>query len=223
MGFINVVVEKYIDRNYKTIEDLPANAIVNCTNKKKIENTKVLIIDDDKLDIEDTLRRIGYNVVWKKDIDVLTDVEDYPIIICDYKGVGAKFNSEYEGIYLLNLIKEKYPEKIVYLLSAANINLKVNEYIKNFDELIYKGEEDKLIDYVNQDSSKFFNPRDMWIHYKTILKGKNIPEKEIFQLENLYVQSFIDKKDRLTKNPLFKKIEANLNIDFDIKIGLINL
>lgn len=223
MGIINMMVEKYIDKNYKTIDELPANAVVKLINKKIIENTKILIIDDEKLEIEETLRRIGYNVFWKKDIDILTEVEDYQIIICDYKGVGLKFKSEFEGIYLLHLIKEKYPEKIVYLLSAASVNGKVNNYIKYFNELIYKGDEDKLIEYINQDSQKFFNPRDMWLHYKTILKGKNISEKEIFQLENLYVQSFIDKKDRLTKNPLFKKIEANLNIDFDIKIGLINL
>ena len=216
-------VEDYIEKNYKTIEDLPSDVIINCNTKKMIEDTKILIIDDEKLSIEDTLRRIGYNVVWKSDIDVLTDVEDYYVIICDYKGIGLKFNNEFEGLNLIRLIKEKYPEKIVYLLSAADINPRANDCLKYANELVYKGEENKLIEYIQQDCSKLFNPRDRWIHYKSILKNKNIKEKDIFRLEHLYVQSFIKKKDILSKDSLFIKLENSLNINFDIKLGLISL
>ena len=100
MGIIKTVINNYIDNKYKTIDDLPANIVTNISEKKKIEETKVLIIDDDELELEKTLRRIGYSVTWKKDVDVLDDVENYSIIICDYKGVGLKFNSEFEGLNL---------------------------------------------------------------------------------------------------------------------------
>jgi len=223
MGILKNVVNNYIDNKYKTIDDLPSNAVINISDKKKIEETKVLIIDDDELKIEKTLRRIGYSVIWKKDIDVLSDVEDYPFIVCDYKGVGLNFNSEFEGLNLAKLIKEKYPEKIIYLLSAADFNPRVNDYIKYIDELVYKGEENKLIEYIKEDCEKLFNPKERWIHYKNILKSKGINEKEIFRLEDLYVRSFIEKKDKLSSDSLFKKIDLNLNINFNIKIGLINL
>ena len=213
----------YIENKYKTIDDLPANSVINISEKKKIEETKILIIDDDELQLEKTLRRIGYNVVWKKDIDVLSDVEDYPIIICDYKGVGLKFDSEFEGLNLSMLIKEKYPEKIIYLLSAADFNPRANKYIKYIDELVYKGEEDKIIEYIKDDCNKLFNPKERWIQYKNLLKSRGIKEKDIFRLEDLYVRSFIGNKDILSSDSLFKKINLNLNINFDIKIGLINL
>ena len=156
MGIVRNVINNYIDNKYKTIDDLPANIIANISEKKKIEETKILIIDDDELELEKTLRRIGYNVTWKKDIDVLDDVENYSIIICDYKGVGLKFNSEFEGLNLSMLIKEKYPDKIIYLLSAADFNPRANNYIKFIDELVYKGEEEKIIEYIREDCNKLF-------------------------------------------------------------------
>lgn len=223
MRFFKSVMDNYIDSNYKTIDDLPSNSITSISEKKKIEETKILIIDDDELKLEKTLRRIGYNVIWKKDVDVLSDVEDYPIIICDYKGVGLKFDSEFEGLNLSMLIKEKYPEKIIYLLSAADFNPRANKYIKYIDELVYKGEEDKIIEYIKDDCNKLFDPKERWIQYKKILKNKGIKEKDIFRLEDLYVRSFIEKKDMLSSNSLFKKINLNLNVSFDIKVGLINL
>lgn len=223
ISLLKKAVEKYIDSNYKTIEDIPASAIVKMNNKKMIENTKILIIDDDKLKLEDTLRRIGYNVVWKEDIDVLSDVEQYSIIVCDYKGVGLKFGDEFEGLNLVKLIKEKYPDKILYILSAADFNPRANECFKCADEIIYKGDERKLIDYISQDMKKIFDPRDKWKRYKTVLMQRGIKEKDVFRLEHLYVQSIIEKKDRLSNDPLFVKISSDLNINFDIKIGLVNI
>ena len=223
MGIVRNVINNYIDNKYKTIDDLPANIIANIREKKKIEETKILIIDDDELELEKTLRRIGYNVTWKKDIDVLNDVENYSIIICDYKGVGLKFNSEFEGLNLSMLIKEKYPDKIIYLLSAADFNPRANNYIKFIDELVYKGEEEKIIEYIREDCNKLFDPRERWIHYKELLKTKGIKEKDIFRLEDLYVRSLLEKKDILSSDSLFKKVNLNLNIGFDVKIGLINL
>ena len=223
MGIVRNVINNYIDNKYKTIDDLPANIIANISEKKKIEETKILIIDDDELELEKTLRRIGYNVTWKIDIDVLDDVENYSIIICDYKGVGLKFNSEFEGLNLSMLIKEKYPDKIIYLLSAADFNPRANNYIKFIDELVYKGEEEKIIEYIREDCNKLFDPRERWIHYKELLKTKGIKEKDIFRLEDLYVRSLLEKKDILSSDSLFKKVNLNLNIGFDVKIGLINL
>lgn len=223
MGIVKTVINNYIDNKYKTIDDLPANLVASISEKKKIEETKILIIDDDELELEKTLRRIGYNVTWKKDIDVLDDVENYSIIICDYKGVGLNFNSEFEGLNLSMLIKEKYPEKIIYLLSAADFNPRVNKYIKYIDELVYKGEEEKVIEYISDDSNKLFDPKERWISYKELLKNKGIKEKDIFRLEDLYVRSFLGNKDILSSDSLFKKINLNLNIGFDVKIGLINL
>ena len=223
MGLVKSIINDYIDYKYKTIDDLPSNAIINVSDKRKIEETKILIIDDDELSIEKTLRKIGYNVTWKKDIDVLTDVEDYPLIICDYKGVGLEFKNEFEGLNLAKLIKEKYPEKIIYLLSAADFNPRANNCLKYINELVYKGEESILIEYIKEDCNKLFDPRERWVHYKKILKNKGIKEKDIFRLEDLYVKSYIEKKDKLTPDPLFKKIDLSLNVNFNIKIGLINL
>lgn len=223
MGVIKSVVNKYIEDKYKSIDDIPAKVIISINKKKSIEETKILIIDDDELSIEKTLRRIGYNVIYKKDIDVLTDVEDYPLIICDYKGVGLNFDSVYEGLNLAKLIKEKYPDKIIYLLSAASFNPRANDYLKYIDECVLKGDEEKLIEYINEDIKKLYNPKERWIQYKKMLINKGVKEKDVFRLEDLYVRSLINKKDMLSQDPLFKSINANLNINFEVKVGLLNI
>ena len=109
------------------------------------------------------------------------------------------------------------------MLSAADFNPRANNYIKFIDELVYKGEEEKIIEYIREDCNKLFDPRERWIHYKELLKTKRIKEKDIFRLEDLYVRSLLEKKDILSSDSLFKKVNLNLNIGFDIKIGLINL
>ena len=223
MGIIKSLINKCIDFEYKTLKDLPASAIMKLDDEYKINNTSILIIDDDEIPLVDTLRRIGYKVSWKKDIEEIDDVSRYSIIICDYKGVGANFNSQFEGLNLIKLIKEKYPHKIIYLLSAASFNSSANEYFKYIDELVLKGEEEKIIQYIKEDIEKIFDPIESWNSYKSILKSKGILEKDIFKLEDLYVRSFIENKDKLSSNELFLKVNNNLNVKFDIKIGIINI
>ena len=70
---------------------------------------------------------------------------------------------------------------------------------------------------------KIFDPRDKWKRYKAVLTKRGVQEKDIFRLENLYVRSIIEKKDRLSNDPLFLKISSDLNVNFDIKVGLINI
>ena len=223
MGIIKSLMNKCIDIGYKTIKDLPASAVMKLDDEYKIDNTNVLIIDDDKIQLEDTLRRIGYKVSWKKDIEEIDDVARYSVIICDYKGVGEKFNSQFEGLNLIKLIKEKYPHKIIYLLSAASFNSSANDYLKYVDESVLKGEEDKIINYIKEDIERLFDPVESWNSYKNILKEKGISEKDIFKLEDLYVRSFLEKKDKLSQNELFVQVNKNLNVKFDIKIGIINI
>lgn len=220
---VKQVINKYIDKNYKTINDLNVNRIVEHNDKEKIENTKILIIDDEKTTIEDTLRRIGYQVFWKKDIDNLNEVENYAVIICDYKGVGLKFDNKYEGLNLAKLIRDKYPNKIIYLLSAASFGPDANDYLKCLNELISKGQESKLIDCIKEDIETLFNPKESWNNYKNMLRNKKISEKDIFRLEDLYVCSLNSQKDKLSKSKLFLKVNNNLNVSFDVKIGIIVL
>ena len=223
MGIVKQLVDKYVDKNYKTLNDLPSSSLLKVSDSDKIDNTRILIIDDDELELKGKLEGIGYRVSWKKDIEEIDEVKIYSVIICDYKGVGVKFSSKYEGLNLIKLIREKYPNKIIYLLSAASFDSRANDFFKYFDESVLKGDEDKLIEFIKQDIEKFFDPKESWKNYKNILKSKGVSEKEIFKLEDLYVRSFINKKDLLSNNDIFIQVNNNLNVKFDINVGLINL
>ena len=68
MGIVKQLVDKYVDKNYKTLNDLPSSALLKVSDSDKIDNTRILIIDDDELELKGKLEGIGYRVTWKKDI-----------------------------------------------------------------------------------------------------------------------------------------------------------
>ncbi len=71
---------------------------LDCLNEKSIaknyniqelrHRVRILLIDDENFILEEPLKRQGFNITYKKDIDVLTDVEPYQIVLCDIRGVG---------------------------------------------------------------------------------------------------------------------------------------
>ena len=91
----------------------------------------------------------------------------------------------------------------------------------------------KCINYIHQNPVKalmvenaedyIYSSYNEYLNDKNILKSKGVSEKEIFKLEDLYVRSFINKKDLLSNNDIFIQVNNNLNFKFDINVGLINL
>jgi len=108
MKFPQISIVKY------TLDDLK---IIENTKEKSVQDLRkvvdVLIIDDEEFPPTDFLRNNNFRLTQKKDIDNVKDVSEYPIIMCDIRGVGKKLSTDYEGAYLIKEIKQSYPAKRV--------------------------------------------------------------------------------------------------------------
>ena len=84
--------------------------------------TKILFIDDDPgFNIVKILKESGWNetstIKDLKSID-MPIVKNANVLFIDNHGVGKLLNCKYEGLDLVKMIKEKYPEKVVVIYSG---------------------------------------------------------------------------------------------------------
>ena len=82
--------------------------------------TNILIIDDQKFEIEKSLIAEGWNVNYVKDLDSFENpkLKAAHIVCIDIMGVGKKLNIKNEGMGLVRYINEMYPEKKIILYSS---------------------------------------------------------------------------------------------------------
>ncbi|MGN0402458.1 MAG: hypothetical protein ACI4HQ_09410, partial [Acetatifactor sp.] len=73
------------------IEDLKLNESVKDEKildlRKRID---ILVIDDEEFTPSIFLSNNNFRLTYKKDIDNVKDVSEYPIILCDIRGVGKQ-------------------------------------------------------------------------------------------------------------------------------------
>lgn len=71
----------------------------------------IVCIDDQGMQYDQILINHGFNLKVLSDITDIRAVSDYPIVICDIKGIGKSFGSKFEGGHIIEEIHKNYPEK----------------------------------------------------------------------------------------------------------------
>lgn len=82
---------------YKVSDLIEETALQNMTTAELRNKVEVLVIDDQDFAAEDYLRKNGFRIVHKKDIDNINDVSAYAVILCDIRGVGKGLGSAQEA------------------------------------------------------------------------------------------------------------------------------
>ena len=127
----------------------------------------------------------------KKDITDLRDVEAYPIILCDIRGVGNFLESEYGGAYLIKQLKEKYPEKTIIAYTANDYNAQFQQYLDYADDTVPKGSyalEDwtSLLDKLLKE---YADPIKIWEKTRRSLIEAGVPTIDVAKYESDYVKA----------------------------------
>ena len=173
------------------ISDLNSDIILNETNLSMLKrNTDILVIDDDEFAYSEALKHNEFRMTHRTDIQSLTDVAGYDMILCDIRGVGKIFQSDYEGAYLVKQLKEKYPNKIVVSYTADSYNPKYENYLKYADAIVPKGttleDWDALLSQLIRDLA---NPVKQWKKTRKALFDANVATILVAKYENQFVKA----------------------------------
>lgn len=156
--------------------------------KKKCE---ILIIDDNDFPFLDVLRKQEYIITQKYDLTDTKEAAEYQIILCDIRGVGKCYNSNYEGAYLIKQLKQKYPNKTIIAYTANDYDPEFEPYLEYADETVPKGtydieEWDALLDRL---LNNIVDPVKLWEQTRDSLLKAGISTIEVAKYESKYVRA----------------------------------
>ena len=185
------------------ISDTVRNERIHDLRKK----TDVLVIDDEKFEPKEFLEGNNYRLTSKTDIDNVKDVSEYPIILCDIRGIGKKMSSSFEGAFLIKEIKENYPEKIVIAYTASQYDPSYNVYLQRADNILSKSlSTEEWLDVLDKYIFQAADPVYQWKILRDRLIILDIPLLDIAKLEDAFVKSFL--KEEFTS---FEKLGKSMD------------
>ena len=197
------------------------NLIKDVSSQNRRSKIEILIIDDHEFPFIEDLRRIGFNLNAKKDIDDIRDVESYQIILCDIHGVGKMIQSSFEGAYLAQQIKIKYPEKYIVAYSADPTRMETQKYLNSIDKSIPK--ETSLEDWgeiLDEAIDRLMDPVLIWKKTALYLFEANVATKDIAEMESKYVQAIKKKRFDSVSNIVENYKEVLPIIETFVKIAM---
>lgn len=158
------------------------------------DKVPIAIIDDEVFAYETLLRDHSYNIKLFNDIDDVRNLEAFPIILCDIKGVGKRFQSKYEGAHLIKEIKSYYPYKIIYAYTAHQLDASFNKYFQIADQTLKKDIDlEEWIKYLDEALKMVIDPSFLWSRLRKRLLKEDISICDVMKLEDQFV-SFIKQK-----------------------------
>jgi hypothetical protein len=158
-------------------------------------NNQIAVIDDQPFSMADALRNHKFNIVELGDIRSVDQVAEYPIVVCDIRGVGKSLSSDLEGAHLLSEIRKAYPDKFLVSYSGAQFDITYNESLRSVDASIAKdAPTEQWVNILENGLEKVANPRERWIRLRKTLLERGVEIHEVFNLEQGFIRA-IEKKD----------------------------
>lgn len=187
------------------------NALKSIDIKSKI---RILVIDDEEFSYKEDLRDENYNITCVKTIEDLSAASEYPIVICDVKGVGTQYDAEMGGAYVVRELKKKYPFKQYAVYSGSDYKL---EQMSDLDGVVTI-KKDAPIDmwrsYCDELIRRASDPKENWKTLRDFLLKKEVPITEVLQMESNFVDIYNNRPADMKNFPDEKKFP---NISQDMR------
>ncbi len=111
------------------------------TREEILRRSRILVIDDQRPEIVDDLRKAHFAVDYEPDIDVnkidLLDKQIYDLILLDFGNVGKAFGSD-EGLSLLRHIKRVNPAVVVISYTSKALGASQADFYRLSDAVLAK-------------------------------------------------------------------------------------
>ena len=172
-------------------------------NRLKVDRSKfkIAVIEDKVFPFLEELRRHDFNITIYNDIERISLISEYDIVVSDIKGVGKLLGSKLQGAHLIEEIHKKYPNIYLIAYSASLFNPEYNKYFELCDETKKKGID--VNDWVTTLELAIKNSNDpiyQWEKFRKNLLKNGVDITIVSKLEKVYVKSIIKgKKGALTK------------------------
>jgi len=165
--------------------------------KKKMH---IAIIDDEPFYRLEALRANGFILNNLGDITSIDQIEAFPIVVCDIKGVGNAFGSSYEGAHVLSEIRKAFPDKYLISFSGATFDASFNESLSTADASATKDANvDQWITLLEKGLKSVGDPIQRWLRFRSSLVGKGVDIFEVFKLEQSFIKAIKNKDNSLLK------------------------
>jgi hypothetical protein len=202
--------------NY-TYDDL--RKIQRALTDADLKKVEILVIDDEKFAYLESMSSRGFHIRPLPDLHDFKAVEPYDVVLCDIKGVGKSFGSEYEGAFVISEIKRRYPHKVVVAYSNQSWDFRYAEKIKGADFRVDKNETpDRWQEILESAQRKVIDPIRKWKDMAKYLIESDVEMAELTKIEEAYMTACIEAKPEQ-----IKEASGKARVSPEIKEALVSL
>lgn len=176
-------------KKYHTIDELNINSF---NPKSQRGSFKIAIIDDEKFIYEEQLRKLGFVIEMYNDISNLEMLSAYNIIIGDIKGVGKEFDSEFEGAFLLNQLRKKYPLKAFAAYTGSSYDLRINDLLSGIQIIKKDASIDLWAESIDSLINSISNPKLIWNDMRKKLLDLDVSLIDLEKIEDEFVDRILN-------------------------------
>lgn len=138
------------------------------------------------------LRRLGFNITTYKDVTDLNMLSSYDVIICDIKGVGKDFDSEFEGAFLLRELKKKYPYKGFAAYTGSAFDIRINTFLIDIQIIKKDITIDEWCTAIDSLIRNICEPKIVWNRIRKDLLDKDVSLLDLERLEDEFVDRVLN-------------------------------
>ncbi len=175
---------------------------------------EIAIIDDEPFVRASAIRHHGFRIIeLGGDIKSVSQVAEYPIIVCDIKGVAKAFGSKYEGAHLISEIRKAYPDKYLIAYTGSTFDPTYNEKLNYADKVASKDiPSDNWTAYLEEALKNVGDPKERWLRLRDSFLKCGVDLYDVFKLEQAFINS-INKRD----SAIFTNSANSLSLKDDTK------
>ena len=188
------LVRRYVLDSFKTVEDLSNVRVKRFKpplQHDRRRSIKIAVVDDQPFAAGVNLRNLGYDIVEIGDLKKVSEIEDYPIVLCDLMDVGAHFDRVAQGASIIREIRRNYPAVLVAAYTGSALTAEPVQRARQYaDDLIKKDAEiETWSDQLDKLISSATDIRLVWLRTRQALIDEQVDTRTLLRLEDAYVRS----------------------------------
>lgn len=173
----------------------PSYRISDLVHEDSLDELKrklsIAVIDDNPFPRAEALRNHGFRIdELGGDIRSISQLAEYPVVVCDIRGVGVAFGSEYEGAHVIAETRRSYPDKYLIAFTGQTYSIKYNSLLASADECL---EKDVSTDVWNKSLASALeavgSSKSRWIRFRTHLSEQGVEAYTIFRMEQAFIKA----------------------------------